>query len=75
MFQQFLLKQMLSKQLAGLPQDQRERVLAALEKNPDFFKKITEDIAARVSNGEAQMAAIMAVVTEHKAELEKLLKG
>lgn len=75
MFQQFFLKQMLSKQLANLPKQEQERILAAFEKNPDFFKKITEEIGTRVKNGEPQMAAIMTVVSEHKAELEKLLKG
>lgn len=75
MFQQFFLKQMLSKQLTNLPKEQQERVLAAFEKNPDFFKKITEEIGVRLKNGEHQMAAIMAVVSEHKAELESLLKS
>ena len=75
MFQQFFLKQMLAKQLSSLPKEQQERALAALDKNPDFFKKIIEEIGARVKNGEQQMPAIMAVVTKHKAELEDLLKG
>ena len=66
---------MLSKQLAGMPKEEQERALVAFEKNPDFFKKIAEDIQARIKGGEPQMAAVMAVVSKHKEELGNLLKG
>ena len=75
MLQQFFLKQMLGKQLKNLPQEQQEKVLAAFDKNPDFFSNLTTEIGARIKNGEPQMAAIMAVVNEHKAELQNLLQS
>jgi hypothetical protein len=75
MLRQFLLKQMLSKQLANVPDDQKQKVLAAIEQNPDFFKNIADAIQQRVAKGEDQMSAIMAVVTEHKEGLQKLLQA
>ena len=74
MLQQFFLKQMLTKQLANLPKDQQEKVLEAFDKNPDFFSNLTAEIGIRIKNGESQMSAIMAVVNEHKVELQKLLQ-
>ena len=72
--QQFFLKQMLGKQLANLPKEEQEKILAAFDKNPDFFSNLTDKISARIKNGEPQMTAIMAVVNEHKTELQNLLQ-
>jgi len=65
---------MLSKQLAQLPKEQQEKVLAAFEQNPDFFKGLIGEIGERLKKGESQQSAIMSVMTAHKAELERILK-
>ena len=75
MFSGFLMKQMLSRQLANVPEEQKQKILAAFEKNPDFFKELAATVQNRVQNGESQMNAIMAVVAEKKSELESMLKG
>lgn len=74
MFQNFMLKQMLKSKMKGLPEAQQEKILGALEKNPDFFKKIAEEIEKRKKQGQSEMAAAMAVMRENQAELQKLMQ-
>lgn len=71
--QDFFFKQMLQKQLAGLPKDQQEKLLKALSENPEFFKSLADEIAERTKRGETQMSAVMAVVGTKKAELSRIL--
>ena len=73
-FKNFLLKQALKAKMKDLPEAERERLLALMEKNPDFFKKIGEEVQKRVKAGQGEMAATMVVMREHQAELQKLLK-
>ena len=74
MFKSFLLKQALKAKLKDVPEAEREKMLALMEKNPDFFKKIGEEVQKRVKNGQSEMAATMVVMREHQAELQKLMK-
>lgn len=60
--------------MKDVPEAERERMLALMEKNPDFFKKIGEEVQKRVKNGQSEMAATMVVMREHQSELQKLLK-
>lgn len=74
MFQNFMLKQALKSKLKDLPEEQREMVLKAVEKNPEFFKKIGDEIQRRVKAGSSEMAATMSVMRENQGELQKLMK-
>lgn len=74
MFQQFFLKTMLSKQLAGLPPETRDMVMNAIMKNPDFFKKLAEDIKKRMDGGMPQMMAVKTVFESNKDDLARLMK-
>lgn len=60
--------------LKGVPEAEQEKMLGLIEKNPDFFKKIGDEVQKRVKNGQSEMAATMVVMREHQAELQKLLK-
>jgi len=73
-FKNFLLKQALKAKMKDVPEAEREKMLALMEKNPDFFKKIGEEVQKRVKNGQSEMAATMVVMREHQSELQKLLK-
>ena len=73
-FKNFLLKQALKAKMKDVPEAERERLLALMEKNPDFFKKIGEEVQKRVKAGQSEMAATMVVMREHQSELQKLLK-
>ena len=74
MFKSFLLKQALKAKMKDVPEAEREKMLALMEKNPDFFKKIGEEVQKRGKNGQSEMAATMVVMREHQAELQKLMK-
>lgn len=75
MFGNFLMKQMLKRQLKNMPQDVQDRVLAAFEKNPQFFKDLMNEIAAKVKNGVPQATAMQQVMMSKRTELQKMLLG
>lgn len=70
----FMLKQVLKRKLAGLPEAQREAVLGAMDKNPELFKEIGEEIEKRKKSGQSEMQAAMAVMRERQKELQDLLR-
>lgn len=69
------MKMMLQRQLKNLPKDVQEKLMAAIEKNPDFFKKILEEIQQKVKSGQSQMAATQQVMMAYKADLQKMMQG
>lgn len=73
MFKNFMLKQALKSKMKGVPQDQQDKILEMVEKNPDFFKKIGEEVEKRVKSGQSEMEATMTVMREHQAEFQKLM--
>lgn len=75
MFGNFLMKQMLKQQLKNLPKDAQDKVLQAFEKNPDFFKNLINEIAAKVKSGVPQATAVQQVMMSKRAELQKMLVG
>jgi hypothetical protein len=72
MFKNFLLKKMLKSQ--GVPEDQVDMILGLMEKNPELFKKIAEEIQGRVKGGEDQQSAAMAVMQKYQTELQAIMK-
>ena len=74
MIKEFLMKQVIKRQLKGVPEAEVNRVIALVEKNPELFKKIGDEIQAKVKAGRSQMAASMEVMRAHQSELQKVLK-
>ncbi len=74
MLKEFLLKKMIKSQLKGVPDAQIDHIIGLVEKNPDLFKKIGDEIQAKVKAGRSQQAASMEVMRAHQAELQKVLK-
>jgi hypothetical protein len=72
MFRNFLLKKMMKKQLQGVPVAEQEKLIKAIESNPEFFNKISEEVKKRTDKGEDQMTATMEVMKSHQAELQKI---
>jgi DNA-binding transcriptional MerR regulator len=70
MFKNFLLKKMLRSQ--GVPPEQIDMLLKMMEKDPALFKKIAEEIKAKMDSGVDQMTAGMQVMEKYKEELKKL---
>lgn len=74
MIQQFLVRQALKMKMKDMPEGQREQILALVEKNPDLFKKIGEEVDRRVKKGgENQMKATMEVMKKYRDELSGLM--
>lgn len=71
--QDFLLKQAMKWKLKGMPAAQQEQIMAIVQKNPDLFKKIGEEVDRRVKKGgENQMKATMEVMKKYRSELQAL---
>ena len=68
------MKQVIKRQLKGVPDAEIERIMALVEKNPELFKKIGDEIQAKVKAGRSQMAASMEVMRAHQGELQKVLQ-
>lgn len=61
--QDFLLKQAMKWKLKDMPAGQQEQIMALVQKNPDLFKKIGEEVDRRVKKGgENQMKATVEVI-------------
>ncbi len=73
MFQNFLLKTMLKKQLKGVPEEEQNRIFAMIEKNPDFFMKIATEAQEKIKGGMSQQDAMMAVMRNHETELKDVM--
>ncbi|MEK7100551.1 MAG: hypothetical protein AAB921_00435 [Patescibacteria group bacterium] len=71
--QDFLLKQAMKWKLKDMPAAQQEQIMALVQKNPELFKKIGEEVDRRVKKGgEPQMKATMEVMKKYRAELAAL---
>ncbi len=71
--QDFLLKQAMKWKMKDVPEEQREQIMALVQKDPELFKKIGEEVDRRVKKGgENQMKATMEVMKKYRAELSAL---
>lgn len=71
----FFLKQLMKSKMKDIPQAEQEKIFALLEKNPDFFTKIAEEVQIKIKNGKDQQAAVMEVLTAHQEELKKIMEN
>lgn len=69
----FFLKKALEYKMKDVPESQREMFLALMEKHPDFFKKIGDEVKQKTKAGMSEMAATMQVMREHQAELQRIM--
>ena len=72
-FKDFMMRQALKAKMKDVPEAEREKLLGVMEKNPEFFEKIGEEVKKRVKSGQSEMAATMAVMREHQGELQKIM--
>jgi uncharacterized membrane protein YhiD involved in acid resistance len=74
MIQRFLMKRMLKSQLKGMPEDQQEKILALVEKNPDLFQKIAKEVQQKQKEGKDQMSATMVVMQKYQKDLQDAMQ-
>ena len=68
--QNFLLKKMLKSK--GVPEAQIDMFVAMMEKNPELFQKIANEVEEKVKGGMGQTDAGMQIMKKYEAELKKL---
>jgi hypothetical protein len=73
MLKNFLMKQMLKRQMKGIPEAEQERIMTAIENNPDFFAGIAKEIEEKEKQGKDKMAATMEVMRTHQEKLRQIL--
>ncbi len=73
MFQNFLVKTMLKKQMKDVPQAEQDKIFAMIDKNPDFFMQIATEAQEKIKSGMSQQDAVMAVMATKQEELKKIV--
>ncbi len=73
MLKQFLMKKLIARQLASLPAEQRKMIEDLVEKNPDLFMQLAQEVQAEMAAGKSQQDAMMAVAMKNKDTLGKLM--
>ena len=71
MFGNFILKKML--RMKGVPEEQIDMFVGMMEKNPELFKTIAQEIEEKTKSGMSQEQASMLVMKKYEAELKKLV--
>lgn len=69
----FFLKKMIASKMKNVPQAQQDQMIGMIEKNPELFKKIAEEIQEKVKGGKDQMAATMEVAQKYQDQLKGLM--
>lgn len=57
----------------GVPEAQIEMFIKMMEKNPDLFKNIAEEVQAKVKSGMGEQDASLEVMKKYEQELKKLV--
>jgi len=73
MFKEFMLKKML--RAKGVPADQIDFFLEIIQKNPELFQKIAQEIEQKIkTEGKNEMQAGQEVMTKYQSELQQIIK-
>ena len=70
MIKEFFIKKMIDRQMQGVPQEQKDKIVQAVMKNPQFFEMVAKEMQQEMASGKDQMAAMMAVLERHKGEAQ-----
>jgi len=68
------MRALLKKQMKGVPDAEIDKFIAMVEKNPDFFKQVAVEAQEKMKSGMGQQEAVMAVLQNKQAELQKIIK-
>lgn len=74
MFKEFLMRKILSSQMKDVPQEDREKLFAALQEHPDLFQKIAKEVESGMKAGKDKMAVTMEIVQKYEKELSQVFK-
>jgi hypothetical protein len=69
----FLVKKLVGSKLKHLPKDQQDMIIALVQENPEFFKEIQKKVEAKKKQGQDEQLAMMQVMRENQAQIQKLM--
>lgn len=58
----------------GLPKDQQDKIVNAVVKNPEFFKKMAEEMQSEMKSGLSQMEVAQKLAGKYQGEIKKILE-
>ena len=64
---------MLKNQLKGVPEEQQNKIIQAVEKNPKLFSDIAAEVQVKMKAGKDQQSATLEVMMSHQKELQDLM--
>ncbi|MEK7149974.1 MAG: hypothetical protein AAB736_00010 [Patescibacteria group bacterium] len=64
---------MLKSKMKDLPEAEQDKMIQAIEKNPEFFQNVATEVQAKMKEGKDQMTATMEVMRKHQEELRKIM--
>ncbi len=70
----YFLKKYLKTKMKGVPEEQQEMIMNLIEKNPELFEKIGNEVKQKTKEGKSEMAATMEVMRKHQSEIQKLMQ-
>lgn len=73
MLKEFFVKQLIKRQMKGVPPEQQAQLIGMVEKNPELFMNIASEVQEKVKGGADQMVATMEVVQKYQDQLKKLV--
>lgn len=73
MLKELLMRKMLQSKLKGLPQNEQDKLLGMVERNPELFMRIVEETKEVIKEGKGEMDAVMEVLKNHEAEFKGLM--
>ena len=66
----FIIKSLIKKQLAGVPEEQINMIVAAIEKDPGFFQKLAIEIQTKIKSGKSEQEAAQEILASHTEKLK-----
>ena len=73
MFKELLLKKLIRSKLGNIPEEQQDKIVTLVTKNPALFQEIAMKIKQQIDSGKDQMKATMSVMEEYKDQVQKLM--
>lgn len=71
---QGMMRALMRKKLNGIPPVEQDRLIALVEKNPELFTTIAQEIQTVMRSGKDQTTASMQVMQKYQAQLRDLIQ-
>jgi hypothetical protein len=74
MIKDFLLRKMLAAKLKGVPQEEQDKMIAIIQKNPQLFQQIAVEVQQKMKEGKDQMSAAKEVMQKYESTIKDIMK-